>query len=300
MLLRKYHGLGNDYLVLNPKDFSGKLSAALIRQICHRNTGIGSDGILLGPYFPDSKDFCDISSTAAIPSTEASESFAAFRIFNPDGSEAEKSGNGLRIFARFLYDLQLVDNKAFYLNTLGGRVQAEVLSAEQIRVEMGKVSFLSKEIPVTGPVREVLQEKITVKDRDFIYSAANIGNPHCIIFADEINPELAKEYGPDLEKHSNFPNKINVQFVKIIDKNTIALEIWERGAGYTLASGSSACACGATAVKLNYCNSPIKVIMPGGELQLEISDDYQIVQTGPVKYVFETMFSGEWKIESFV
>jgi diaminopimelate epimerase len=282
----KYHGLGNDYLVVNPVDLQCALDTDTIKQICHRNTGVGSDGILLGPFLPGSADFEQVC--------QSTDSLAALRIFNPDGSEAEKSGNGLRIFSRYLYDLGLAGTSPFRLNTLGGQVRAQVLDPqEKIKVEMGKVSFYSQDIPVDGPAREVLREKITLKGRDFTFCAAGIGNPHCIVLNEKISPELAKEFGPLLETHPLFPHKINVQFLQVLDRHRIAIEIWERGAGYTLASGSSACACAASAVKLGYCDSPVTIQMPGGNLLTEIAADFSLTQTGPVKFVCQ----GTWKPE---
>jgi len=282
----KYHGLGNDYLVVNPADLRGSLDAAAIQQICHRNTGVGSDGVLLGPFLPGSADFKQIH--------HSTDSLAALRIFNPDGSEAEKSGNGLRIFCRYLFDLGLVGKSSFRLNTLGGQVKAQVLDPqEKITVEMGQVSFYSQDIPVAGSSREVLQEKISLKGREFIFCAAGIGNPHCIVLNEKISPELAKEFGPLLETHSLFPHKINVQFLQVLDRHRIAIEIWERGAGYTLASGSSACACAASAVKLGYCESPVTIQMPGGNLLTDIAADFSLTQTGPVKFICQ----GTWKPE---
>ena len=271
----KYHALGNDYLVIDPKDAPTPLTEAQIKLICHRNFGVGSDGILLGPS----------------PSGRAS---FALRIFNPDGSEAEKSGNGLRIFSRYLWDRRLVNNDEFALQTPGGVVKCRVLEGGRtVRVEMGKVSFWSDEIPVTGPRREVINEKITVADRAFTFCAATIGNPHCVVPLPEISAQLAKRYGPLLEAHSIFPRRTNVQFMKVLDGKNIQLEIWERGAGYTLASGSSSSAAAAVARKLGLCDPSITVHMAGGNLAIEISDDFDISMTGPVVKVAEGAIADE-------
>src|ERR1051326_6986603 len=164
MTFSKYHALGNDYLVIDPKDVPAPLTEGQIRAVCHRNFGVGSDGILLGP----------------LPSHQA---LFALRIFNPDGSEAEKSGNGLRIFSRYLWDRKLVPaDEDFAIQTAGGVVRARVLEkGRTVRVEMGRVSFRSDLIPVTGPAREVLNETLTAGDRAFRFCAATIGNPHCVI-----------------------------------------------------------------------------------------------------------------------
>ena len=277
MLFFKYHALGNDYLVLNPADFpTWKPAPSLdqIRVVCHRNFGVGSDGILWGPLPSEKSQF-------------------GLRIFNPDGSEAEKSGNGLRIFSRFLWDQKLATQREFTVETPGGQVKSIIKdNGKLITVEMGKVSFESAKIPVTGPSREVINEKIKIKDREFIYSAATIGNPHCVILLDTIFPELAKTYGPDLEVHSNFPRKTNVQFLKVLDRNNIQIEIWERGAGYTLASGSSSSASAAVAYRLGLVNRSVTVHMPGGQISVEIGDGFSIMMTGTVNKVAEgTMHS---------
>ncbi|MFN6561038.1 MAG: diaminopimelate epimerase [Nostoc sp. ChiSLP01] len=275
MKYSKYHALGNDYLVISPEDLAFELTPKTIERICHRNFGIGSDGILFGPLASNNAKF-------------------GLRIFNPDGSEAEKSGNGLRIFSRYLWDNQLVREEEFDIDTLGGRVKARVAqSSKSVRVEMGSVSFQSDKIPVTGHSREVLQESITVADQTFSFCAATIGNPHCIIQLPEVTSEIAKQYGCLLEVHSYFPNRTNVQFMKIKDRQNIQIEIWERGAGYTLASGSSSSAAAAVAHKLNLCDSEITVHMPGGQIAIAISDDFTVTMTGAVTKVADGLMSPE-------
>ena len=265
----KYHALGNDYLVLDPKELAAPLTIEQVKLICHRNFGLGSDGILLGP----------------LPSTKAP---IGLRIYNPDGSQAEKSGNGLRIFSRYLWDRKLVGNDEFAIETAGGLVKSTVFeNGRMVRVEMGKVSFSSEKIPVTGPAREVINESITVGGKTFQYCAATVGNPHCVLPMTEISADLAKQFGPLLEVHPNFPNRTNVQFLKVLDRANIQIEIWERGAGYTLASGSSSSAAASVAHKLGLCDRSITVHMPGGKLAIEISNNFDILMTGPVTKVSE-------------
>ena len=265
----KYHALGNDYLVLDPKELAEPLTVEQVKLICHRNFGLGSDGILLGP----------------LPSTQAQ---IGLRIYNPDGSQAEKSGNGLRIFSRYLWDRKLVGNDEFAIETAGGLVKSTVFeNGRMVRVEMGKVSFSSEKIPVTGPAREVINESITVGGKTFQYCAATVGNPHCVLPMNEISADLAKQFGPLLEVHPNFPNRTNVQFLKVLDRANIQIEIWERGAGYTLASGSSSSAAASVAHKLGLCDRSITVHMPGGKLAIEINENFEILMTGPVTKVSE-------------
>ncbi len=271
----KYHALGNDYLVIDPKNLPAPLTPEQVRVICHRNFGVGSDGILLGP----------------LPSTKAP---FAVRILNPDGSEAEKSGNGLRIFSRYLWDRRLVGNVEFAIETPGGVVKSTVLDGGQtVRVEMGRVSFWSDKIPVTGPRREVINEKISVGGRTFTYCAATIGNPHCVVPLPEISADMAKQFGPLLETHPSFPNRTNVQFLQVLDRANLRIEIWERGAGYTLASGSSSSAAAAVARKLGLCDGFVIVHMPGGQLQIEIGKDFDILMTGAVTKVSDGVISPE-------
>jgi len=218
----------------------------------------------------------------------------ALRIYNPDGSEAEKSGNGLRIFSRFLWDRKLVGSEEFVIQTAGGLVRSTVFDGgKSVRVDMGKVSFWSDRIPVTGPRREVINEDIIVGGRRFAFCAATIGNPHCVLPLPEISADLAKQFGPLLETHANFPNRTNVQFLKVRDRRNIQIEIWERGAGYTLASGSSSSAAAAVAHKLGLCDRTISVHMPGGVIAIEIGDDFAIRMTGGVTKVSEGIIAEE-------
>ena len=268
MQFHKYHALGNDYLVLNPDEANLPKDPASIQKICHRNFGLGSDGILYGPLPTDEADF-------------------KLEIWNPDGSEAEKSGNGLRIFARYLFDQGLVKHEPFSVLTLGGKVQCQVHEdLETIEVEMGQVSFHSSDIPVSGDAREVLNETISIKGKDYHYYAATIGNPHVVLPLEEHSEALACELGPILENMTElFPNRTNVQLLKVLDRNNIQIEIWERGAGYTLASGSSSSAAAAVAHKMGACGQNITVHCPGGDIGIKIDNDFGITMTGPATRV---------------
>jgi len=279
MRFYKYHALGNDYLVLSPTDFpqwreqrNAAPTPEQIRLLCHRHYGLGSDGILWGPV-----------------TKRGNSNETPLKIFNPDGSEAEKSGNGLRIFARYLAEHGLVEGDTFTVQTLGGPAQVEIIdrAAWRLRVGMGRATFSSAEIPVTGSPREVLSEVLNLGDRRFTFSAASVGNPHCVIPLPEISEELARRYGPAIEKHPLFPNRINVQFMEVIDRANIRIEIWERGAGYTLASGSSSSAAAAVAHRLGLVDTRVTVHMPGGTLEIQITPDWEITMTGTVTKVSE-------------
>lgn len=270
----KYHALGNDYLVIHERDLRSPLSPEIIRRICDRNYGVGSDGIvLIAPQTPN-----------GFP----------VRIYNPDGSEAEISGNGMRIAARYLFDCGLVDSSPFNLLAGGSRiVRSEVLGAEgaAIRVEMGQATFLSSRIPVLGNERLVLKEQLMIDGEVLTYSCVNVGNPHCVIFMDGSTnrhelKSLALKFGPRIEAHKSFPNRTNVQFASIVSDNCVDIEIWERGAGYTLASGSSSCAVAAVGHKLGLLAEQVTVKMPGGELSIVIHQDDCVTLEGPVHAVY--------------
>lgn len=265
----KSHGLGNDYFVLDRADISFELSPQAIRLLCHRNYGIGSDGILL-----------------LVPSDKAD---FGLRIFNPDGSTAEKSGNGLRIFAKFLYEHRYTKKDSFKIDTPGGVVTAELEFEDDrvsfVTVEMGDATFRSSSIPVEGLDREVVGDEIRINGEILRFTAVSVGNPHCVVFINELDEGYTRKLGPILETHPLFPNRINVQFAKVVSKNRVNILIWERGAGYTLASGSSACAVVAACVRNGFTDRYVTVSMPGGELQVEIREDWSIKMRGPAKEV---------------
>ena len=269
---KKYHGLGNDYLVIDPNFCDINLTPDAIRLICDRHFGVGSDGILYGPM--------------------RSGDNLSVRIFNPDGSEAEKSGNGLRIFAKYLFEKGYVKSKTFNIETEGGTVQAQINddASNLIKINMGKISFLSTEIPVRGAEREVVDEELEINGVKYKITCLSIGNPHCVISMRDISEQKAKRLGPSVENHGMFPNRINMQLLKVIDRANIEIRIWERGAGYTLAPGSSSCAAAAAAHKLKMVDNTINVKMPGGELLVQIGPDKEVHLTGPVEAVFEGCF----------
>ncbi len=265
MKFSKYHALGNDYLVLDPVDCPKCPEGIDVVKICHRNFGLGSDGILFGPEKSDKADF-------------------KLRILNPDASEAEKSGNGLRIFSRYLFDTKRVrEDEEFSVDTLGGVVKCTVSEGgNKITVEMGKVSFDAKKIPVLGVDGEVVNKQFEIDGKKYDYCCATVGNPHCVLPMKEVSSEIAHTLGPKIENMTSlFPNRTNVQFLQVLDRNNIKIEIWERGAGYTLASGSSSSAAASVAHKLGLCDGDITVHMEGGDLSIKIAPDFSITMTGP-------------------
>lgn len=265
----KSHGLGNDYIVLDQAKMSFELSPERVRLICHRNYGIGSDGILL-LVKSNSADF-------------------GLKIFNPDGSSAEKSGNGLRIFAKFLYEHGYTNKHSFSIDTPGGLAAAELEvndgKIQFVTVEMGNATFQSKLIPVDGEEREVVNEQMRINGEILGITAVSVGNPHCVVFVDELDEGYVRKLGPVIETHQMFPNRTNVQFAKVISRDKVEILIWERGAGYTLASGSSSCAVAAATVKNGFTDRSVTVLMPGGELQIEVREDWSITMRGAVEEI---------------
>jgi diaminopimelate epimerase len=263
----KYHALGNDYLVLETGAVpSADPIAELVRAVCDRHRGIGADGVLIEGWARDGRP--------------------CVRIVNPGGSEAETSGNGLRIFARYLFDRGRVGSERFEVLTAGGAVRCEVSDdGRAVLAELGRASFDSAAIPVAGPRRAVVDEELVVLGERRRFTAVTVGNPHCVILVDELSTELTLRLGPALESHPLFPRRTNVQFMRVLGRHRIAIEIWERGAGRTLASGSSSCAAAATAVRLGLCEGAVAVVMPGGELEVRVGTDFLVTLLGPVVQV---------------
>lgn len=276
MQFHKYHALGNDYLVVNPLHHPEPFSTSEIVRICHRNFGIGSDGILWGP----------------LPAR--GDAAFALRIFNPDGSEAQKSGNGLRIFCRYLFDQGWVTHSPFKVHTQGGVVEATVHEqGHSVTVDMGHVRFDSALIPVAGASRDVIRESLMVDGETLTVTAATIGNPHCVVERAATSTADVHRLGPLIESHSMFPERTNVQFLKVRDRNNIEIEIWERGAGYTLASGSSSSAAAAVAHRLGLVDNEVTVHMLGGTIAIRIGQNYAITMTGPVTRVADGVLVNE-------
>ncbi len=267
------HGLGNDYLVVDPKELTFKLTPKTIQAICDRHWGLGGDGIL-----------------ALVPSRTAD---FGVRIFNPDGSEAEKSGNGLRIFARYLHAMRKTRQTTFTVETKGGRVTIQLHldrhgDASAATVEMGQATFRPAALPCTLQVDELIEQPISVAGSTHRFTGVSVGNPHCVLFqsnrATWTREDLLR-LGPELEHHAFFPNRTNVQLAIPTGPNEIFILIWERGAGETQASGSSSCAAASAAVRLGLVRSPVTVRMPGGTLKVEVAEDWSLTMRGPVAEV---------------
>lgn len=253
----KYEALGNSYLVVDPT--RAKLSEAdpkWIARLCDAQWGIGADGVLWGPMEP--------------PSTKP----AKLRIFNSDGSEAEKSGNGLRIFSQYLKDSGLV-NDEFRIECGSGVVEGRFLPSGLIEIEMGEARL----------VGESLRENLEVAGRRFDVTLVNVGNPHCVVFGGFTSTSEIRELGSLFETHVRFPKRTNVQFVEVLSRDTLRMEIWERGSSYTLASGSSSCAAAYACFKRGLVEAKLRVKMPGGDLEIENLAGERLKMTGPVTWI---------------
>ena len=274
----KSHGLGNEYLVLDQASIDFELTKERIIQLCNIHIGIGTDGILL-----------------KVPAGKAD---FGLRIFNPDGSEAEKSGNGLRIFAKYLFDYGFTGKHQFSIDTLGGFVTAHVLEqvegkAFMIRVDIGKANFKTDEIPVRFTKEECFNEPVTIAGNVYHLHCVSVGNPHCVVIKDHLDEAEIRRIGTLIENHPMFPNRINVQFVKVVSRGVVDALIWERGAGFTQASGSSSSAIAAVLVKKGLTDRAISVRMPGGTLKLEVDESWNICLTGEVREIASGILSKE-------
>ncbi len=270
MQVYKAHGLGNDYLVYERGD---ALYTQAVRALCDRHHGVGGDGIL-EPVETDAADH-------------------GVRIWNPDGSIAEKSGNGLRIFAWWLHRCRGAP-QTFTVHTGFDTVRCFV-GPEQITIEMGHARFSADSVPVA---RALLEAPLAVGDDQVPVTAVGVGNPHCVVFTDA--PDLDalpwRRWGAGLEVHPVFPNRTNVQLARVIRPGGLEMRVWERGAGPTLASGSSACAVAAAAVRTGRVEAGlVEVRMPGGVLRVTVGDDWALTLEGPVAPVGRVELSEAWR-----
>jgi len=252
----KSHGLGNDYIVIDAARFPISLTPERVRLLCHRHLGVGSDGIL---------------------EVSASDDRFFVRIWNPDGSQAERSGNGLRIAAKFFAEHGYTRESAFPIETVAGAVRTEVfrdgLRVKAVRLEMGRawVERGVSRLEVGGKLLDV--------------TVLSVGNPHCVVFGEPMTRERLFEVGPLIEAHARFPDRINVQLAAPETRARVRALIWERGAGHTLASGTSACAVAAACRERGLVSGRVAVVMEGGELAIEVAEDLDLIMTGPVEEV---------------
>ncbi|PST37058.1 MULTISPECIES: diaminopimelate epimerase [Clostridium] len=275
VVLEKYHCMGNDYLVFDPNKNDLELNVENIKKMCSRHFGIGADGILAGPYLGENDFYV--------------------HIYNADGSEAEKSGNGMGIFAKYLRDAGYVQKTTISWKTLGGEETVFYLNedATRVKISMGHPTFWSDEIPVTGERREMVNQTMVFGKIPYVTTCLSMGNPHCVIWMNEISKEMVCRIGEHSETSEYFPEKVNTQILNVLDRTNIQIEIYERGVGYTLASGSCACAAASAAYRLGLADPHMYVHMPGGTLEVEIKEDGMVYMVGEVGYVGHIQLGNE-------
>lgn len=266
----KMHGLGNDFVIVDEEEFkkTGLSMSDFAIKVCDRNFGVGADGLII----PDL--------------TKTEESDLGWYFYNSDGSIAQMCGNGIRCFAKYVFDNGLVFSKKIRVKTLAGIITPEILEDGTVKVNMGKPVLECKKIPCT--FENNLNQKIKVLDREFTVNAVSMGNPHCVILTNENPLELAKKYGPELEKNQYFPEKTNVEFVKVLSRNEVNMSVYERGCGITLACGTGACASVVSAILNNLTDHAVKVNLTKGALNIEWGGqaDDCVYMRGPAEYSF--------------
>lgn len=273
MKFSKMHGLGNDYIFIQNMNEGLQNPAILARKICDRHFGIGSDGLVLIM----SSDVADVK----------------MRIFNPDGSEAEMCGNASRCVGKYVYDNGIINKQSITLETMAGIKTLELKVADgqvaAVKVDMGKPVLEPARIPVVSSKDRFFDEPVEINGRVFKITCVSMGNPHAVTFTDYDISELPLHiYGPQLEKNSLFPKRINVEFIQIVSRDRIKMRVWERGTGETLACGTGACASVVAAVMNGLCDRRVTVMLPGGELLIEWDETSgHVYKTGPAVKVFE-------------
>lgn len=268
----KMQGLGNDYVYIDAINQNIANESSLAQFISNRNFGIGSDGLIL------------------ICKSEIAD--FKMRMFNSDGSEAEMCGNGIRCVGKFVYDKGFTSKTEVTIETLAGIKKLKLFvqegKVEKVRVDMGEPILEPTEIPVISKERPVKNLYIKVKEKEFTFTCVSMGNPHAITIVDDVENFDVETYGKKVEKNELFPNKTNVEFIEIINKNCVKMRVWERGAGETLACGTGACAVVVATILNGLTENKVKVKLLGGDLEIEWNkDNNHIYMTGPAVTVFE-------------
>ena len=268
----KMHGLGNDYVYMDAIHQNIEKESSLAQFVSNRNFGIGSDGLIL------------------ICKSEIAD--FKMRMFNSDGSEAEMCGNGIRCVGKFVYDKGLTNKTEVTIETLAGvkilQLNVEKGKVKTVRVDMGEPILTPKEIPVIAEEEPVKNLKLKAKDKEFTFTCVSMGNPHAITFVENTKAFDVETYGKILEVDKAFPNKTNVEFIEVVDKNHIKMRVWERGAGETLACGTGACASVVACCLNGLTENKVNVELLGGILEIEWEkQDNHVYMTGPAVTVFE-------------
>ncbi len=274
MKFTKMHGAGNDYVYINGFEVNVADPSKLAIMISDRHKGVGSDGLVL-----------------ILPPEKSDKAKVRMRMFNSDGSESEMCGNAIRCVGKFAYDNKLVDTSVFYVETLAGDKELDMHIENGVAVgatvDMGIPYWNPKEIPVTIEDNECLNYIINVDNKDFKVSCVSVGNPHAIIFVDDVHTCELEKLGPIFENHPLFPKRINVEFVQIYDRKHVRMRVWERGAGETEACGTGACATALICAKLGLTERKVDIELNGGHLEIDWRDNDHIFMTGEACLVFE-------------
>ncbi len=270
----KYHGLGNDFILIDNRHGDRPLLApARAQQLCDRHFGIGGDGVIF-----------------ALPATGGAD--YAMRIYNSDGSEPEMCGNGIRCLARFLAQLEGAEDaaaKTYRIHTLAGIISPQLLPGGLVRVDMGEPILAAENIPTTlgAPAEKVVAAPLEVAGQTWDVTCVSMGNPHCIVFVGDVAAVPLEAIGPQFECHPAFPQRVNTEFVRVLGRDRLRMRVWERGAGATLACGTGACALVVAAVLNNLADRACTVELPGGNLFIEWSAaDNRVYMSGPAERVF--------------
>ena len=272
MKFTKWQGCGNDFLLIDCREKELADYGAFAKKSCDRHFGVGGDGVLV-ILNSDKADF-------------------RMRIFNADGSEAEMCGNGIRCFARYLYDNHITDKKKFTVETGAGILVPEIVEKDGVvtgvRVDMGEPVLEADKIPMAGyGNRRVVNEPVEVAGRKWNITGVSMGNPHCVVFVDDIKTTPIEEVGPIFEVQERYPKKTNTEFVQVLDRQHMRMRVWERGAAITLACGTGACATLTAAVLNGKTDRRAEITLDGGKLDIEWSEkDNHIYMTGPAVQVF--------------
>ncbi len=274
MRFSKWQGLGNDYIVLHREELPWELTPERVRLFCDRDFGVGADGILLvGPQL-------------------AADRFR-LQIFNPDGSEAEMCGNGVRMVARKLQMEGSIDSDTVVLETAAGEIVPRLLDEYMVRVDMGRAAFGGDKL--AGFSGEAVGAALHAAGRTFTFTFVDVGNPHCVIQSPwPLDLVPLHEVGPMIETHKYFPGRANVEFVVVLDEHTARMRVWERGVGETRACGTGATATATALVRSGLCSSPVTVELPGGQLVVEVEPDWRVFMTGPAEEIYHGDCSGEF------
>ena len=262
----KMHGLGNDFIVLDLRKQDVRNLPKLMKKLSDRRFGIGFDQALV------------LKASAK----------ADFRmdIYNADGSRVEMCGNGIRCFARYIWDRNLKKKDTLEIETLAGIIRPRKAKGGLITVDMGRPVLDAKLIPARAS-GEIINRPIKVSDTIFNITCVSMGNPHCVVFVEDVDSFPVEKYGPLMELDSFFPKRTNVEFAEVVSRNELKMRVWERGAGETLACGTGASAAAVAANILGYAGRKVKVVVKGGTLNIERAKDGRVYMTGPAEEVFE-------------